>query len=46
MPTWQREVAYAAIFVINDGSLGVHNPEYANSLLDNAIAYANTFPVP
>ncbi len=43
MPTWQREVAYAAIFVINDGSLGVHNPEYANSLLTNAIAYAGTF---
>ncbi len=42
MPTWQREVAYAAVFVMNDGSLGVHNPEYANSLLDNAIAYANT----
>ncbi len=46
IPTWQREVAYAAIFVLNDGSLGVHNPEYANALLDNAIAYANTFPVP
>ncbi len=42
MPVWQREVAYAAIFVYEDGSSGVHNYTYATSLLDNAIAYANT----
>jgi len=38
---WQREVLYAFTFVANSGSLGVHNPPYANSLLDNAIDYAN-----
>ena len=38
---WQREAAYAFIFVLNDGSLGVHNPAYAKSLLNNAIAYYN-----
>ncbi len=36
---WEREAIYAAFFVYDDGSLGVHNPAYANSLLDNAIAY-------
>ncbi|KPJ87989.1 MAG: hypothetical protein AMS18_13940 [Gemmatimonas sp. SG8_17] len=39
---WQREAAYAAFFVFDDGSLGLHNPHYANSLLDNAIAYADS----
>jgi hypothetical protein len=34
---WQREAAYALVFVNNDGSHGVHNPAYANALLDNAI---------
>ena len=43
MPVWQREVAYAAMFVLNDGSSGAHNPSYANALLDNAITYAGTF---
>ncbi len=37
---WEREAAYALYFVSNDGSKGVHNPEYATDLLDNAIAYA------
>ena len=35
----QREAAYAAVFVMDDGSYGVHNPDYAVDLLDNAIAY-------
>jgi hypothetical protein len=39
---WQREAAYAAFFIYDDGSLGLHNPKYANSLLDNAIAYADS----
>jgi len=39
---WQREAAYAAFFLYDDGSLGLHNPKYANSLLDNAIAYADS----
>lgn len=39
---WEREALYAAFFVFDDGSLGVHNPDYANSLLDNAIAYADS----
>ena len=34
---WQREAAYALVFVSNDGSLGVHNPDYALDLLDYAI---------
>ncbi len=36
---WEREAIYAAFFVFDDGSLGAHNPDYANALLDNAIAY-------
>ncbi len=36
---WQREVAYAAYFVYDDGSMGVHNPSYAMDLLVNAIDY-------
>jgi hypothetical protein len=36
---WEREAIYAAFFIFDDGSLGLHNPTYANSLLDNAIAY-------
>ncbi|MFC2170912.1 multiheme c-type cytochrome [Calditrichota bacterium] len=35
----QREAAYAYMFVLEDQSHGAHNPEYANSLLDNAIDY-------
>lgn len=35
----QREAGYALIFVLSDGSRGVHNPDYAFSLLDNAITY-------
>jgi len=34
-----REAAYALQFVINDGSLGIHNSAYAQSLLNNAIDY-------
>ncbi|MBD3335518.1 MAG: hypothetical protein GF355_08375 [Candidatus Eisenbacteria bacterium] len=41
---WEREVAYAFFFVYNDGSMGVHNPEYAFSLLENAIDYYNSQP--
>lgn len=37
---WMREAGYAMVFVANDGSMGVHNPTYTNSLLDNAINYA------
>lgn len=37
--TWEREALYAGFFVYEDQSLGLHNPTYANSLLDNAIAY-------
>ncbi|MCB9357900.1 MAG: PKD domain-containing protein [Calditrichaeota bacterium] len=35
----QREAAYAWFFVYNEGSSGVHNYEYAHSLLTNAIDY-------
>ncbi|MCL7963721.1 MAG: cytochrome c family protein [marine benthic group bacterium] len=35
----QREAVYGAEFVYASGDLGVHNPNYANALLDNAIAY-------
>ncbi len=38
---WEREAAYALVFVNNDGSKGVHNPDYALDLLNNAINYAN-----
>jgi len=36
---WEREAAYAMFFIIGDGSLGVHNPDYAESLLNAAIAH-------
>ncbi|NNG17533.1 MAG: hypothetical protein HKM89_13740 [Gemmatimonadales bacterium] len=39
---WQREALYAAFFVYEDGSFGVHNPAYTNALLDNAYAYADS----
>ncbi len=35
----QREAGYAWFFVTNEGSHGVHNFTYANSLLTNAIDY-------
>ncbi|MCC6477316.1 hypothetical protein IT157_09710 [bacterium] len=35
----QREAAYAWYFITNEGSMGVHNYEYAYSLLTNAIDY-------
>jgi len=38
---WERESAYAMFFIIGDGSLGVHNPMYAEELLNNAIDYYN-----
>ena len=38
---WQREAAYALVFVNNDGSLGAHNSVYARELLDNALAHVN-----
>jgi formate-dependent nitrite reductase cytochrome c552 subunit len=37
---WEREAIYAGFFVYEDGSMGIHNPTYALSLLGNAIAYA------
>ncbi|MEZ4387075.1 MAG: ammonia-forming cytochrome c nitrite reductase subunit c552 [Candidatus Krumholzibacteriia bacterium] len=36
---WQRESAYAIYWVVNDGSYGVHNPNYIEAVLDNAIDY-------
>ncbi len=35
----EREAAYGAQFVYSSGDLGVHNPNYAEALLDNAIAH-------
>jgi hypothetical protein len=35
----EREAAYAGVFVYNSGDYGVHNPDYAAALLDNAIDY-------
>jgi hypothetical protein len=35
----QREAGYGYIFVEADGSKGVHNPAYADSILTNAIRY-------
>lgn len=37
--SWEREAAYAFFFVLNDGSYGVHNTDYAEDLLNNAIDY-------
>jgi hypothetical protein len=37
---WQREAGYTLMFLWEDRSLGVHNPTYARSLLNNAIEYA------
>lgn len=47
--TWavcQREAVYGAVFVSASGDLGVHNPSYANALLDNAIDYLTNVCVP
>ncbi|GBE30277.1 cytochrome c552 [bacterium BMS3Bbin04] len=33
----ERMAAYALVFVINDGSRGIHNPSYSMDLLQNAI---------
>ncbi len=43
---WQREAAYALYFLNADGSKGAHNPEYAKSLLENAIAHYEDNEVP
>ncbi len=44
-PEWTntawREAVYCYLFVKNDGSMGVHNPAYAKSLLTNALNYLN-----
>lgn len=48
-PGWavcQREAVYGAVFVFESGDMGVHNPAYANSLLDNAIDYLTNVCVP
>jgi len=37
----QREAAYGWYFVHNEASYGVHNYEYAKSILENAIDYMN-----
>jgi hypothetical protein len=37
--TAHREAAYGYLFVKSDGSLGVHNPAYATSLLNNSLLY-------
>ena len=39
----QRMAGYAYMFVLNDGSHGVHNPNYAKALLENAIDFINTY---
>ena len=39
---WEREAAYALYFVAHDASLGVHNPNYSEDLLQNAIDHANS----
>ena len=38
---WEREAAYALLFVAYDGSVGIHNPDYARDLLDNAIDHVD-----
>jgi formate-dependent nitrite reductase cytochrome c552 subunit len=40
--TEERMAGWAYKFVENDGSLGVHNPDYTMSLLDNAIDFLNS----
>jgi hypothetical protein len=40
----EREALYGAVFVYNSHSFGVHNPDYANSLLDNAITHLLSLP--
>jgi hypothetical protein len=35
----EREAVYAYLYVKNDGSRGVHNPNYARTLLQNALHY-------
>ncbi len=42
----QREAVYGAAFVSDSHDFGVHNPTYANSLLDNAIDYLTNTCVP
>lgn len=42
----QRMAAYTYAFVANDGSHGVHNPQYTRSLLNNAIAFMDTINNP
>jgi hypothetical protein len=46
-PGWtpaKRQAAYAYYFVKNDGSMGVHNSRYAESVLRNAIQYLTVTP--
>ena len=38
----EREAVYGGVFVDASGDLGVHNPDYANSLLDNGLDYLQT----
>ncbi len=40
----ERQAAYALVFVMSDGSYGVHNPHYTMDLLDNAIDYLTLLP--
>jgi predicted CXXCH cytochrome family protein len=38
----EREAVYGAVFVSNSGDKGVHNPDYAESLLTNGLDYLQT----
>jgi hypothetical protein len=39
----ERRAAWAWFFVTNDGSHGVHNANYARTLLNNSISYITTY---
>jgi hypothetical protein len=43
---FEREIAYALAFVISDGSMGIHNPDYTRDLLNNAIDYYDATTAP
>jgi hypothetical protein len=40
----ERQAVYGAVFVYNSHDFGVHNSNYARSLLDNAIHYLESLP--
>ena len=43
---WQREAAYALYFVYDDGSMGVHNPNYSWELVQKALTHAQANSAP